>query len=108
MRTPAHRSSPQTVRRWHGDYGRMTSPSSSPVAAALEGIPPRHEGGATSDGAWSRHCCTEREWDRVSLMAKKLIGVAVAIAVVGAVIALYVADYLLAYPTTFAASVAKA
>jgi len=40
----------------------------------------------------------------VSLMAKKLIGVAVAIAVVGAVIAFYVTDYLLAYPKNFAAA----
>jgi hypothetical protein len=44
----------------------------------------------------------------VSLMAKKLIGVAVAVAVVGAVIGFYIADYLLAYPATFAASTAKA
>ena len=44
----------------------------------------------------------------MSLMAKKLIGVAVAVAVVGAVIGFYIADYLLAYPATFAASTAKA
>jgi len=43
----------------------------------------------------------------VSLMAKKLIGVAVAIAVVGAVIGFYIADYLLAYPATFAATSAS-
>jgi hypothetical protein len=37
-------------------------------------------------------------------MAKKLIGIALAIAIVGVVIGLYIGDYLLGYPKAFAAS----
>jgi hypothetical protein len=40
----------------------------------------------------------------VSLMARKLAGIAVAVALVGALIGIYVADYLLGYPATFAAT----
>jgi hypothetical protein len=42
----------------------------------------------------------------VSLMAKKLAGIAAAVAVVGALIGFYVADYLLGYPKAFAANAA--
>ena len=40
----------------------------------------------------------------MSLIAKKLIGIAVATAVVGALIGLYVSSYLLSYPKAFASS----
>ena len=40
----------------------------------------------------------------MSLIAKKLIGIAAATAVVGVLIGLYVSSYLLSYPTAFAAS----
>ena len=52
------------------------------------------EEAAASSGAWRRPCLTSGG-SPVSLIAKKLIGIAAATAVVGALIGLYVSSYLL-------------